>query len=80
VVIDGTPAAAHQARNSTAAQAQVRRVCGLRMLAAKNLRKRIEARSPAAATSAGRMVGPQRLMIACPVTAHSRFSKTISPL
>ena len=28
-------------------------MCGLRMLAAKNSRKRIEARSPAAATSAG---------------------------
>ena len=28
-------------------------MCGLRMLAAKNSRKRIEARSPATATSAG---------------------------
>jgi hypothetical protein len=52
-----------------------RRVCGLRMLAAKNSGKRIEACSPASATSAGRMIGPQPLMIACPVTAQSRFSK-----
>ena len=51
--IDGTPALAHQARNSSAARAYARRVCGLRMLTAKNSRKRMLARSPAAATSAG---------------------------
>jgi hypothetical protein len=50
--IDATPALAHQARNSSAARALARRVCGLRMLAAKNSRKRIEALSPAL-TSAG---------------------------
>jgi hypothetical protein len=33
-------------------------VCGLRMLAAKNSRKRIDARSPAAATSAGTTAAP----------------------
>jgi hypothetical protein len=37
--IAGTPALAHQARNSSAARAYARRVCGLRMLAAKNSRK-----------------------------------------
>jgi site-specific recombinase XerC len=45
----------HQARNSSAARVYARRVCGLRMLAAKNSRKRMPARSPAAATSAGNL-------------------------
>jgi hypothetical protein len=45
------PPLAHQARNSSAARTKARRVFGLGMLAAKNSRKRIEARSPAATSS-----------------------------
>jgi hypothetical protein len=52
-VIDRTPAAARQAGNSVAARTLARRVSGFRILTAKNSRKRIEARSPPAATDAG---------------------------
>jgi hypothetical protein len=38
-------------------------VCGLRMFAAKNSKKRSEARSPAAAISAGTVSGGCRLMV-----------------
>src|SRR5271170_2378 len=51
VAIDGKPASG--TTNSSAARAQARRVCRLRMFAAKNSRKRIEARSPAAPTILG---------------------------
>src|SRR6202035_309987 len=62
--IDGTPALAHQARNSFAARAYALRVCALRMLAAKNSRKRIEARAPAAATGrAGELIGMSWFMM-----------------
>ncbi len=59
--IDGTPASAHQAKNSSAARAYARRVCGLRMLAAKNSRKRMPARSPATATIAGTTGAGERM-------------------
>src|SRR5476651_780841 len=51
--MDPTPACAHQARNARTACAYARRVFGLRMLEAKNSRKRMPARLPAATTNVG---------------------------
>src|SRR5471032_3561351 len=51
--MDPTPAWPHHAKNSLTACAYARRVFGLRMLEAKNSRKRMPARSPAATTSVG---------------------------
>ena len=49
----GTSRASHQARGLSDRTNVARRVCGLRIVAAKNSRKRISAQAPAAATRVG---------------------------